>query len=175
MPSRGWRFRIDDILEAVAAVRGYTAGMGLDQFIRDRRTVDAVVRNLMIIGEAAVHVPEEVCQKPRTSRGWICAPCGISSSTSTSASVKGSSGTPSKWIYPPSSSHYNVCSHQEAAEACQTQRPLLVWFLAVRPRLPAFPTMRESCAQKNRSDCGGQCGYAMNPRSPGSRKGTPGS
>jgi uncharacterized protein with HEPN domain len=31
----------------------------------DRRTVDAVVRNLMIIGEAAVHMPEEVSQSHR--------------------------------------------------------------------------------------------------------------
>jgi hypothetical protein len=32
--------------------------MKFNTFIADRRTVDALVRNLMIIGEAAVHVPE---------------------------------------------------------------------------------------------------------------------
>ncbi len=63
MRCRDWKFRIEDILEAITAARTYTAGMDLDGFIRDRRTVDAVVRNLIIIGEAAVHVPEEVCQR----------------------------------------------------------------------------------------------------------------
>jgi uncharacterized protein with HEPN domain len=37
--------------------------MDPDEFIRDRRTVDAVARNLIIIGEAAGHVPEEVCKR----------------------------------------------------------------------------------------------------------------
>jgi len=32
-------------------------------FTEGRKTVDAVVRNLTIIGEAAVHVPEEICLK----------------------------------------------------------------------------------------------------------------
>jgi len=32
-------------------------------FIEDRRTVDAVVRNLIIIGEAAAQVPEDICLK----------------------------------------------------------------------------------------------------------------
>jgi len=35
--------------------------MTYDDFIADRKTVDAVVRNLIIIGEASVHIPEEIC------------------------------------------------------------------------------------------------------------------
>jgi uncharacterized protein with HEPN domain len=50
-------------LDAVAAVQNYTVGMTLDAFTRDRRTVDAVVRNFIVIGEAAVHIPEEVCAR----------------------------------------------------------------------------------------------------------------
>ena len=63
MPHRAWKFRIQDILGAVRAIEEYTQGMEFDTFIKDRRTVDAVVRNLMIIGEAAVHIPEDICQK----------------------------------------------------------------------------------------------------------------
>jgi len=37
--------------------------MEFETFIVDRRTVDAVVRNLIIIGEAAVQVPEDICLK----------------------------------------------------------------------------------------------------------------
>ena len=60
MPHREWRFRVRDILEAIAAVQGYTAGMDLDRFAADRKTVDAVLRNLIVIGEAATHLPESV-------------------------------------------------------------------------------------------------------------------
>lgn len=51
---------LDDILEACGAVESYTAGMTLDAFRADRKTIDAVVRNLEIIGEAAKKLPHEV-------------------------------------------------------------------------------------------------------------------
>ena len=34
--------------------------MTFEQFREDRKTIDAVVRNLEVIGEAARHIPEEV-------------------------------------------------------------------------------------------------------------------
>ena len=60
MPPRDWVFRIDDILGAAKSVRTYTDGMDFESFATDRRTVDAVVRNLTIIGEAAAHMPAAV-------------------------------------------------------------------------------------------------------------------
>ncbi|MBC8432691.1 MAG: DUF86 domain-containing protein [Desulfobacterales bacterium] len=63
MPHRDWKFRIQDILDAVSAVQEYTRGMEFKTFTEDRKTVDAVVRNLIVIGEAAVHVPEDICRK----------------------------------------------------------------------------------------------------------------
>lgn len=63
MPSRNWKLRIQDILESVAAVRSYVTGMTFEEFVLDRRTVDAVVRRFSIIGEAANHVPEEICSR----------------------------------------------------------------------------------------------------------------
>jgi len=50
-------------LDAVDTVQKYTQGMEFNTFTEDRRTVDAVVRNLIIIREAAVHVPEDICLK----------------------------------------------------------------------------------------------------------------
>jgi uncharacterized protein with HEPN domain len=63
MPSRNWKLRIQDILESVAAVEGYVAGMTFQEFVRDRRTIDAVVRRFTVIGDAANHVPEEICSR----------------------------------------------------------------------------------------------------------------
>jgi uncharacterized protein with HEPN domain len=34
--------------------------MTFEQLVQDRRTIDAVVRNLIVISEAAGHIPEEV-------------------------------------------------------------------------------------------------------------------
>ena len=62
MPLRNWLFRINDILDAVSAVETYVTGMTYEDFVADRKTVDAVIRNLIIIGEASVHIPEEICK-----------------------------------------------------------------------------------------------------------------
>ena len=60
MPARGWSLRINDILDAIAAIEGFTQGMDLATFAGDRRTIDAVLHNLMAIGEGANHVPDDV-------------------------------------------------------------------------------------------------------------------
>ncbi len=57
---RKWKFRVRHILEAVEKVALYLEGLDYEQLGRDSRTLDAVVWNLMIIGEAARHIPEEV-------------------------------------------------------------------------------------------------------------------
>ena len=41
------------MLKSAVKIRRYTAGMTYDTFITDEKTVDAVVRNFEIIGEAA--------------------------------------------------------------------------------------------------------------------------
>lgn len=48
---------LDDILEAIFQIREYTASMDFEDFALDRKTQDAVVRNLEIIGEAAGRLP----------------------------------------------------------------------------------------------------------------------
>jgi len=60
VPHRDWRFRVQDILDAITAIRTYTEGMDLEKFAADRKTVDAVLRNLVVIGEAATHIPEDI-------------------------------------------------------------------------------------------------------------------
>jgi len=63
VPPRHWKLRIEDILVAIERIQRYTDGMDLSSFSRDDRTVDAVVRNITVIGEAAGAVPEDVRRK----------------------------------------------------------------------------------------------------------------
>jgi uncharacterized protein with HEPN domain len=46
------------MLTAVRRVRSYTDGFTFDGFCSDQRTIDAVIRNFEVIGEAARHVDE---------------------------------------------------------------------------------------------------------------------
>lgn len=63
MPPREWRIRIEDIVEATIAIGEYVRGLSSEQFAEDRKTIDAVVRNLEVIGEAARHVPGDVRER----------------------------------------------------------------------------------------------------------------
>ncbi len=60
MPDRDWALRIADILDAIAAIEVFTAGMDYDAFAKDRKTIDAVLHNLVTIGEAATRIPDAV-------------------------------------------------------------------------------------------------------------------
>ena len=61
--SRSLRLYLEDILSSGAKVLRYTEGMTCEDFIRDERTYDAVVRNLQIIGEVVKNVPMEFRDK----------------------------------------------------------------------------------------------------------------
>jgi uncharacterized protein with HEPN domain len=63
VPRRSWDLRISDIIDAIENVLDYSAGMTFEQFAEDRKTIDAVVRNFMIIGEAATYLPKDFIEK----------------------------------------------------------------------------------------------------------------
>lgn len=48
---------IEDRLDAVNAVFEFTADMDYEAFLNDRKTRDAVLRNLQVLGEAANRMP----------------------------------------------------------------------------------------------------------------------
>jgi uncharacterized protein with HEPN domain len=50
---------LDDIRISLAKIKRYTAGLDEASFLADEKTIDAVVRNLEIIGEAAKQLPAE--------------------------------------------------------------------------------------------------------------------
>ena len=48
---------LEDILTAIRRIEEFTRGMDRNAFLRDARTIDAVLHNVEIIGEAAKQVP----------------------------------------------------------------------------------------------------------------------
>lgn len=65
MSRRDWTLFVGDMQEACDKITAYTSGMSFDAFCADTRTVDAVVRNLEIIGKASKGIPDEKkCLKP---------------------------------------------------------------------------------------------------------------
>lgn len=51
---------LQDILTSIARVDGYTKEFTIEDLNKDFKTLDAVVRNLEIIGEAAKNMPADV-------------------------------------------------------------------------------------------------------------------
>jgi len=59
MSKRAPALLIDDMLECIGKINGYLEGLTFEQFLEDNKTIDAVIRNFEIIGEAANRLPEE--------------------------------------------------------------------------------------------------------------------
>jgi len=54
---------LGDIKEAVSRTNAYIESLSYEQFLGDKKTQDAVVRNIEVIGEAAKNVSGELRQK----------------------------------------------------------------------------------------------------------------
>ena len=63
MSKREPRLYLVDIYDSINKIEEYTKGLLFPEFSNDQMTVDAVVRNLEIIGEAAKNVPAETSDK----------------------------------------------------------------------------------------------------------------
>jgi uncharacterized protein with HEPN domain len=51
---------LEDILEASRKITAYTVGLSKAAFLADEKTIDAVVPNLEVIGEAAKNLPDDL-------------------------------------------------------------------------------------------------------------------
>lgn len=60
---RDYRLYLEDILEAISRIEEYTQGLSFEEFAKNNLVIDAVVRNLEIIGEACRSLPEEIRQR----------------------------------------------------------------------------------------------------------------
>ena len=58
MSRRAMPLLVEDIWEAIEKIERYASGLNHDAFVKDDKTVDSVVRNLEIIGEAASRLTE---------------------------------------------------------------------------------------------------------------------
>ena len=52
MSDRPTDFHIEDMWDAIEKIERYTVGLDHDAFVADEKSVDAVVRNLELIGES---------------------------------------------------------------------------------------------------------------------------
>jgi uncharacterized protein with HEPN domain len=57
MSKRDPRLFLIDMLESIEKVERYTAELSFEEFEANDMVLDAVVRNLEVIGEAAHHIP----------------------------------------------------------------------------------------------------------------------
>ncbi|RLJ06837.1 MAG: DUF86 domain-containing protein [Candidatus Aenigmatarchaeota archaeon] len=51
---------MNDILNSIKEIEDFTRNMNFDDFVNDRKTVNAVIRSLEVMGEAAKKIPEEI-------------------------------------------------------------------------------------------------------------------
>jgi len=63
MKSRDLRDYLQDILDAVNDIERFVADMSYEQFIKDKKTFNAVVRSIEVIGEASKRLPESLKAK----------------------------------------------------------------------------------------------------------------
>ena len=61
MSEREWRFHVDNMNGFVEKVIAYTEGLDRNEFETSGLSYDATVRNLELIGEAATHIPDNIC------------------------------------------------------------------------------------------------------------------
>ena len=76
---------MNDISQAIDRIGQYIKNLSFDAFSDDQKSVDAVARNLEIIGEAANRLPEEFKEKYSEIEWYKVVGCGIGSFMNISA------------------------------------------------------------------------------------------
>jgi uncharacterized protein with HEPN domain len=69
MSRRDPHLLVKDMIIAVSRILEYTADMKFAEFSEDQKTIDAVIRNFEIIGEASRQIPH-IFQEQNTSIPW---------------------------------------------------------------------------------------------------------
>ena len=63
MSKRDWKILFEDILDSIYKIDNYTKGIDFETFKSNSMLIDAVVRNIEIIGEASSKIPDEIKNK----------------------------------------------------------------------------------------------------------------
>ncbi len=69
MSKRASNLLVEDIIESATKILDYTKGLSFQEFIQDGKTIDAVIRNFEVIGEAANRLSEDFKEK-HTAIDW---------------------------------------------------------------------------------------------------------
>jgi uncharacterized protein with HEPN domain len=57
--SRDYKLYFNEILQAIQDIREFVAGQSFTDFEHDKKTLHAVFRNILVIGEAVKAIPDE--------------------------------------------------------------------------------------------------------------------
>lgn len=63
MVKRTYRLYLNDIIQAMNKIEKYSQGLDYDSFVSNDMVIDAVLRNIEVIGEAAAQIPETLKQQ----------------------------------------------------------------------------------------------------------------
>lgn len=56
---RSYKLFVEDILDAMEKIERYIKSLSYDEFTQNEIVIDAVIRNLEVIGEASTNIPED--------------------------------------------------------------------------------------------------------------------
>lgn len=59
---RDWILYVEDIFYACIDIESYVKDVSYESFLDDKRTRDATIHNLLIIGESVKHIPAEILE-----------------------------------------------------------------------------------------------------------------
>ncbi|MEM1582071.1 MAG: DUF86 domain-containing protein [Candidatus Bathyarchaeia archaeon] len=63
MRKRDYRDYLQDILDSIKDIEDFTRNMDFEDFARDKKTINAVIRSIEVLGEAAKHIPKSIRDK----------------------------------------------------------------------------------------------------------------
>lgn len=63
MKSRDCRDFLQDILDAITDIESFIGDLSYDEFVKDKKTLNAVIRSIEVIGEATKNIPDKIKAK----------------------------------------------------------------------------------------------------------------
>ncbi|MGB9730055.1 MAG: DUF86 domain-containing protein [Thermoprotei archaeon] len=63
MRKRDYRDYLQDIIDSINDIEDFTQGMSFEDFARDKKTINAVIRSLEVIGEATKNIPKSIRER----------------------------------------------------------------------------------------------------------------
>jgi len=63
MTERQYLDYLQDIVESVNDIESFVSNMDFDTFCSDKKTINAVIRSLEVIGEASTKIPSEISDR----------------------------------------------------------------------------------------------------------------